>query len=69
MQDNKAGQIPLKSKSQAVNQCEAYVNYFLSSHTIVETCEFLLTDPAGKKISSGMSLSACNNSNDYWNNH
>lgn len=68
MQANKIGPIPLKSKSQAVNQYEAYMNYFISPHTIAETCEILLTDPAGRRISSGISLSPCNNSNDYWNN-
>lgn len=30
MQANEIGQIPLKSKSQALNQCEAHVNYFIS---------------------------------------
>lgn len=36
MQANKIGPIALKSKSQAVNQYEAYMNSFISPHTIAE---------------------------------
>lgn len=30
MQGNEISQIPLKSKSQALNQCKTHVNYFIS---------------------------------------
>lgn len=69
MQANEIGQIPLKSKSQALNQCGTHVNYFISLIQFPRPMSRSLQTQLEDDLSPGISLSPCNNSSDPWNYH